>query len=643
MKVIVVSPRLESGGLQRYLIAVARGLMERGHEIVVAYGGEPSAQERWLREREIRVERVAREILDARTTPRWAIGLRRLVAKERPDVVHAHSLTAGAVAALVAPRTPRLVTLHGVLAGREKRDAWLARVLSARITAVSDALARQFLSFQPSLEIEVVRSGIDVAEFDRLARETGPTLPAGGPCFVCVARHDPPKGVDLVIEAFAAVAAELPTAVLVLVGDGPAADAYRARVEVLGLGERVLFAGDIVNPAPVIAAADVAVLASRQEGGAPLAVLEAFALGLPVVATAVGGIPEIVEHGRSGELVAPENVAGLAAALGRVGADLHRARAMGAAGRRRVEECFSLEHLVDRHESILEELCRARPTEAESSELVFKPRVIDLAGYGHGKARILAHNVRRKKPLWRGVRILGYHRVAPGRDRLSVSPARFRAQMEALLSVKGLEPVPLRSAYDLLDEDVEGRYVCVTLDDGYLDNLFHALPVLEDLGIPATVFVLTGILDGTARCTWYADPPPFLTWDDVGKLTRTGLVEVQPHGVTHSRLTALSDAEARSEIEQSARRLTELTEVDAHTFCYPAGDFGRREQQLIGELGLRGAVTVLHGVNGPAGERTALRRTMIADLDSVADFRAKLDGALDDESFVRRMLARHST
>ena len=112
MKVIVVSPRLESGGLQRYLIAVARGLMERGHEIVVAYGGEPSAQERWLREREIRVERVAREILDARTTPRWAIGLRRLVAKERPDVVHAHSLTAGAVAALVAPRTPRLVTLH---------------------------------------------------------------------------------------------------------------------------------------------------------------------------------------------------------------------------------------------------------------------------------------------------------------------------------------------------------------------------------------------------------------------------------------------------------------------------------------------------------------------------------------------------
>lgn len=350
----MISPRLESGGLQRYLMAEARGLVARGHHVATAYGGAESAQERWLRELSIPVRRVSRVALDAHAVPGWVVGLRKMIADEAPDVIHAHSLTAGAAATLAAPRVPRVVTLHGVLAGRERRDARLARIVPAALVAVSHALAEEFRGYQPRLQIQVIHSGIDVAVFRKLAGEAAPPLPVGRPRFVCVARHDPPKGVDVVIEAFATIAAEVPSAVLVLVGAGPATAGYRSRVESLGLGDRIVFAGDVVNPAPLLNGADAAVLASRQEGGVPLALLEALALSVPVVAAAVGGVPELVRPGTNGELVAPDDVPALAAALLAIARDPDRARELGASGRRLVEGDFSVVNLVDAHELLLQ-------------------------------------------------------------------------------------------------------------------------------------------------------------------------------------------------------------------------------------------------------------------------------------------------
>ena len=82
--ILMVSPRLESGGLQRYLIALARGLDERGHRVAVAYGGPESAQAQWLEERGIAVERIADDILDARVAPQWTAGLARPAAGSGP-------------------------------------------------------------------------------------------------------------------------------------------------------------------------------------------------------------------------------------------------------------------------------------------------------------------------------------------------------------------------------------------------------------------------------------------------------------------------------------------------------------------------------------------------------------------------------
>jgi glycosyltransferase involved in cell wall biosynthesis/peptidoglycan/xylan/chitin deacetylase (PgdA/CDA1 family) len=627
--VLMVSPRLESGGLQRYLIALARGLDERGHRVAVAYGGPESPQARWLEERGIAVEQIAGDILDARVAPQWTAGLARLSRRFRPDVIHAHSLTAGAVAMLAAPFVPRVVTLHGILAGRAARDAHLAAFLPAVLTGVSTALITEFRSHRPELDITLIPTAIDVDGFAALAAAAAPPdMPGDHPVIVCIARHDPPKGVDVVLEAFAALVAAGRPGTLLLIGDGPAHDAYRARAARPDLAGRVVFTGDVVDPAPYLGRADLFVLASRQEG-LPLALLEALALRRPVVATAVGGIPELVRDGETGLLVAPNDAAMLAAAIGGALDDPAAAAERADTGYAALVEGYSVAAQVDAFESVYADIAGRR--------LRFRPRAIDLAGYAHGKARI---EVARRRPQhgWSGVRILGYHRVTDSPDRLSVTPERFRAQMEAVRAA-GHAPVPLAEVYDLLARGAGGRYVAVTLDDGYLDNLDHALPVLEDLEIPATVFLPTAVIDGDAEATWYGSrQPPFLSWPDVEDLTASGMVEVQPHGVAHLALPVLSDVEVRDEIMGAVTALAARTGVPSHTFCYAAGFFGPREQAVVLEAGMRGAVTTIPGVNRHDADPTALRRTMIGCYDSLTDFRAKLEGALDEPSPLVRVL-----
>ena len=120
------------------------------------------------------------------------------------------------------------------------------------------------------------------------------------------------------------------------------------------------------------------------------------------------------------------------------------------------------------------------------------------------------------------MRIFGYHRVTDDDDIFAVTPRAFRAQMELLVS-SGATIVPLHEALDLLERPVTERYVCVTFDDGYLDNVEHALPVLEQLGVPATIFLIADVLEGTATFDWYASPPPHLTVADLPRLLESGL------------------------------------------------------------------------------------------------------------------------
>jgi peptidoglycan/xylan/chitin deacetylase (PgdA/CDA1 family) len=225
-----------------------------------------------------------------------------------------------------------------------------------------------------------------------------------------------------------------------------------------------------------------------------------------------------------------------------------------------------------------------------------------------------------------GLRILFYHRVSGDDDPLAVSPRRFREQMK-LLSAEGYEVVGLVEAF--ARGLPPGRLIALSFDDGFLDVAENALPTLEQLGFRATVFVPTGVIDGTAMFPWYDRQPPLLRWDEIRQLDDDGTLRFEAHSVTHPNLLLLDDEAARHEIRQSRLDLEARLGRPVVAFCYPAGLFGDRERTFVSETGFRLAATCEPGVNVPGGDPFILRRRQIDSHDSLLDFRAKVGGGHD--------------
>jgi glycosyltransferase involved in cell wall biosynthesis len=166
------------------------------------------------------------------------------------------------------------------------------------------------------------------------------------------------KAHDVLLQALAPAVATMPPFRVLFCGDGSERRPLERMARALGLGDRVRFLGEQRQVADVLAALDLFVLPSRQEG-LGVAVLEAMAMALPVVATAVGGLPEAVEAGRTGLLVPPEDPRALGAAIAELARDLDRARRMGDAGRARVAAEFSMERMSEAYEKLYAETAAA--------------------------------------------------------------------------------------------------------------------------------------------------------------------------------------------------------------------------------------------------------------------------------------------
>ena len=228
-----------------------------------------------------------------------------------------------------------------------------------------------------------------------------------------------------------------------------------------------------------------------------------------------------------------------------------------------------------------------------------------------------------------GLRILFYHRVSDDNDPLAVSPRRFREQME-LLAAEGYEVVDLDGAVGLLKSGRPSpNTIALNFDDGFRDVAEHALPVLERLGFRATVFVPTGVIDGTASFPWYSRQPPVMDWEEIVQLDRAGTLRFEAHTVTHPNLLLLADEDARREIGQSKLDLEARLGRPVEAFCYPAGLFGPREHGFVAEAGFNVAVTCEPGVNLPGADLLSLRRRQIDPRDRQLDFRAKAGGGHD--------------
>jgi N-acetyl-alpha-D-glucosaminyl L-malate synthase BshA len=284
------------------------------------------------------------------------------------DILHAHYALPHAVSAFLARSAaltdpgraaPRVVTtLHGTditIVGSDPSYAPLTQFVIAAsdaATAVSHSLRDATMSTFCSAtgagcEIEVIPNFVDTQRFKPSARVRGAN---GVPHAVHVSNFRPVKRVPALIEAFA-LALRGRRARLTLVGDGPEQGAARTRARELGIESSVSFLGERDALPALLDRADVFLLASSEESFG-LSALEAMACGTPVVATRVGGVPEVVDHGRTGLLAPAGDNAALGAALAELLFDPERAQSMGLEARRVAEQRFECSHVVGLYEAL---------------------------------------------------------------------------------------------------------------------------------------------------------------------------------------------------------------------------------------------------------------------------------------------------
>jgi len=295
-----------------------------------------------------------------RGDPRGVLRLFRLLRHERVRVLITflfHATLLGRVVGALAGVPVRVSserTMGGEGWGRRLLNRWTVP-LATHVVAVSDLVARYTAqAFRiPESRLTTIRNGVDAAAIQPTPRPRDPEAPVVG----CTARLHAENDHATLLEGFARVAAGRPNARLLLVGRGPEEGRLRRLSEGLGIAQRVTFAGEHADVRPWLAAMDVYAQTSRT-AGISNSILEAMAAALPVVATAVGGTPEVVVDEETGILVPGRDAVALAGALERLLGDGGARRAHGSAGRARVEAHFAEATMLGQVEALLDRLVR---------------------------------------------------------------------------------------------------------------------------------------------------------------------------------------------------------------------------------------------------------------------------------------------
>lgn len=391
VRVLRVIARLNVGGPALHVTYLSEGLAGRGYSTTLVAGDVARGEESMEHVAAaagveiVRLPGLSRELSPVRDLVA-ALRLARIIRRVRPDVVHTHTAKAGAVgriAALVAgrPRPVVVHTFHGhVLRGYfgtggslvfRAIETVLARVTD-RLVAVSpevrDELVR--LGVAPASKFSVIRLGIELeprvafdGDTDEVRRRLG--IPPGKYVVGWFGRMTTVKRTDDLLTMLAGLRERGIDALLLLVGDGDDRASLEQRAHDLGLARSCLFLGYQEDVAPWYAICDAVVLTSANEG-TPVTIIEALAAGRPVVATRVGGLPDVVDEGETGLLVRPGDTHALAERLELLARDPELARRLGEEGRRRALSRYAVSRLVDDVDALYRELLAGRRTSAST-------------------------------------------------------------------------------------------------------------------------------------------------------------------------------------------------------------------------------------------------------------------------------------
>jgi len=235
----------------------------------------------------------------------------------------------------------------------------------------------------------------------------------------------------------------------------------------------------------------------------------------------------------------------------------------------------------------------------------------------------------------RAVRMLLYHRVEDIRKYpLVIRPEVFRKQMEYLKA--NYQLIDVGQSLSFLEGEVDGLRVGVTFDDGYEDNATRAWPILRELGIPATFYLVTDSIGRSdEEFPWMKKlgPPAYriMAWEQAEQMAGEG-ASFAPHSASHPSLSSLSEKQQEEEVIKSKVEIEKRLGVKTSNFCYPYGsfaDFNETSVEVLRRNGFHSAVTAVSGLNDPSTGRFELRRTAIDPCDDFFLFKCHLKGYLD--------------
>lgn len=353
IRLVHILTSFDIGGAEQVVLDLVRRLDRKKFDvrvIAVVRGGPLRA--------EFHEAGIPTDVVGKRTKFGWEV-IRHLTAdlqSPTPDIVHTHLFggdTWGRVAAFRAGVPHVVSTEHNV----NLDEGWMKRCVKRRLTrrtdrivAVSDAVRSYSVRVDrvPLGKVIVIPNGVDCERF-----RPAPAASHDGIRFLSVGRLVRQKGHDVLLDAFAVLRDRLPRATLDVVGDGSLRSMLEHLVRTYHLEGRVRFQGFQRDLPTWYRRADIVVLPSRWEGFG-IAAIEASACGVPVVASAVGGLQEAVADGETGVLVPPEDPKLLADAMVELARDAPRRALMGHAARRRVEKEFDIQRVVERYEELYE-------------------------------------------------------------------------------------------------------------------------------------------------------------------------------------------------------------------------------------------------------------------------------------------------
>ena len=364
--ILLLESKFGLGGSERITYDVVRRLDVQRYRPVLCTLYEPGEVGEWF----IRDGyRFYSRLITHRYDPRAFGKLRSIIQREHVELVFLINQPLTCFWGFIMSkycRIPVVAAVHDKFIGEQSLKLRLNRFLMNKmdvILAVAQGQRDQLVTRQYIREdiVRVVYNGIDLDHFKpRVEREEQCRLlglNSKAPIVGTVARLVHLKGVDVFLKAAEAVLKKFPSTQFVVVGDGPEAHELKRMSQALGIASSVRFLGSRGDVADTARVFNVGVLSSRTEA-LPMAILEYMSLSVPVVATNVGGVSEMVGHGETGLLISEDDPSALAGALEVLLSDPHKARKMGLRGRAKVESCFQISNTVSRTEQLFEKLLR---------------------------------------------------------------------------------------------------------------------------------------------------------------------------------------------------------------------------------------------------------------------------------------------